>query len=168
MAGKRQSFRDILRHSFPVNVDGLLRGAREDHVDSDATVTGHTVSLSDTVSHSDFVELTSNYFLIDADVFDLLPKIQTPFEQIIYLHLYRGSYGRKSQSCFVGLKTLTDTCQLSKNTVRKALEGLEEKGHIRRLERFNQHNHKGTLYRVFLPCELADLQSKTTFTLISD
>jgi hypothetical protein len=216
MSSKKPSFRDILRNSFPVDVDGLLGEKEEDHlkknvaatetavspqgtvtsndtvssratvadedtvirsdtVSRDATVSPlHTVSSPatvsslDTVSQSEHVELTSNYFIIDADVFDLLPKFQTSLEQLIYLHLYRESYGRRSRICFIGLKSLIETCQLSKNTVRKALESLEEKGHIRRLERFNDRNHKGTLYRVFLPCEISGIQSQTTFKLSDD
>jgi predicted ArsR family transcriptional regulator len=70
-------------------------------------------------------------------------------------------------TCFVGLKPLTEICQLSKNTVRKTLETLEAKGHIKRLERFNGNGRKGTLYRVFLPCEIPGLVSKTTFRLIA-
>jgi hypothetical protein len=216
MSSKKPSFRDILRNSFPVDVDGLLGEKGEDHlkknvvateaavspqdtvaptdtvahsdtvaneatvarsdtVPPDATVSPPhtvsppaTVSSLETVSQSEHVELTSNYFIIDADVFDLLPKFQTPIEQLIYLHLYRESHGRRSRICFIGLKSLIETCQLSKNTVRKALESLEEKGHIRRLERFNDRNHKGTLYRVFLPCEISGIQSQTTFKLSDD
>ena len=234
MAGKKQSFRDILRSSFPVDVGGLLGGPEEDPsaeptatrnetiasgdtvppentvacdntvylpdtvpvadteiepetVLSQMTATlpatvspQHTVTLSTTVSSVDTVssrdpvisheqvELTSNYFSMDADVFDILPKVQAPFEQLVYRYLYRESYGRKSRTCFVGLKTLTETCQLSKNTVRRALDSLEAKGHIRRVERFNDRDHKGTIYRVFLPCEISEIQSQTTFTLIGD
>lgn len=216
MSGKKQSFKDILRDSFPVNVDGLLGGLEKDHpaqaavatedtvpqqatapptetVSRDETVCPNatiassatvphlhtvppvaTVSSLATVSHfdpaspSEQVELTSNYFRIDADVFDILPRVQTPFEQLVYRHLYRESYGRNSRTCFVGLKALTDISQLSKNTVRRALDSLQEKGHIRRMERFNDRDHKGTVYRVFLPSEIPGLQSRTTFTLIGD
>lgn len=234
MAGKKQSFRDILRSSFPVDVGGLLGGPEEDSsgepsaTEDDTVASGDTVSpdntvaqcatvdpqdtvpptdtdvypetvlpqmtvalpatvsLKDTAPSTDTVspvttvssrdpvisheqvELTSNYFSMDADVFDILPKVQAPFEQLVYRYLYRESYGRKSRTCFVGLKTLTETCQLSKNTVRRALDSLEAKGHIRRVERFNDRDHKGTIYRVFLPCEISEIQSQTTFTLIGD
>jgi hypothetical protein len=181
MSSKKPSFKDILRNSFPVNVDGLLGGGDGDNSkgqtisEIDTVSPFATVSKSDTVSFSatvdsletaeipEQVKLTSNYFLMDADVFDVLPMVQTPLEQAIYLHLYRQSYGRNCRTCFAGLKTLTEICRLSKNTVRKALESLEKKGHIQRVERLNNRNHKGTLYRIHLPCEMPGLQSQTTF-----
>lgn len=261
MAGKKQSFRDILRNSFPVNMNGLL-GEQEDTlslkeplsssqlptsqdspetidtvlpqdtVPSQATVSrrgtvppGDTVCLEDTgasfhqessasnpdekamdfiplpvtvpradtvpppataplpgtvpscdtVSSDDTVhfiqndldgtrvELTSNYFFMDADVFDVLAFEQDAYERLIYGYLYRHSYGLNRQTCFLGLKSLVETSQLSKNSVRRALDRLEQKGHIKVVKRINDRTAKGTVYRVFLPCEIPRLKSHTTF-----
>ena len=205
MAGnkqKRSSFRDILRDNFPVDVDGLLDGAkqgspfeagtvsREDTVFPQTTVvTENTVSLPNTVfpvntvspqttvvpqntvpllgvAHEDFhVEITSHFFRMDIDVFDVLAETQNPYEQLVYHYLYRYSYGLHSQTCFVGLKSIMDRCQMSKSSVRRTLDSLEQKGHIKRLDRINDRNQKGTVYRVFLPCEVPGLQSSTTFSV---
>jgi hypothetical protein len=264
MTGKKQSFRDILRNSFPVDMDGLLGEQKEplplqepltssqipvaqdlvttidtplpertvpcrDTAPCEGTVpSGDTVNLNDTDESfhqensganfdeetMDFmpppatvprvgtvpppatvplqgtvpyratvpsddtvqfiqndldgtrVELTSNYFFMDADVFDVLSFEQDAYERLIYGYLYRHSYGLNRQTCFVGLKSLVETSQLSKNSVRRALDRLEQKGHIKVVERINDRNAKGTVYRVFLPCEIPRLESHTTFRKI--
>ena len=222
---KKKSFKDILRNSFPVDMDGLLGEQEEERpprepsptvqVESDVepdtispqdtvppggtvssrgtvspqgtvsregAVSGRgTVPSSDTVSSLDIVsqiesdstshefpeqprvEITSNYFLMDVDVFDLLAPKQDAYEQVVYGYLYRQSYGRNRQTCFVGLKALIEGCRLSKNSVRRTLTRLEQKQHITVIERVNQRNMKGTIYRVYLPCEISGLKSHTTF-----
>lgn len=127
-----------------------------------------TVSSRATVSSSRPVEISSNYFKMDADVFDVLAHTQTPYERIVYLYLYRQSYGYCRQTCFVGLKSIIDHCKFSKNVVRRALETLETKHHIKRLVRMNERDMKGTTYRVFLPCEIPDLRSQTTLVPLQD
>jgi hypothetical protein len=125
-----------------------------------------TVSAYDTVSTSNRTEVASNYFRMDADVFDVLSEFQTPYERVVYLYLYRLSYGFNRQTCFVGLKSIIDNCKVSKNVVRRALETLEAKKQIRRLDRINERDLKGTIYRVFLPCEIPNLKSQTTIHIV--
>ncbi len=221
MAGRKQSFRDILRDSFPVNVADLLpdTGKEEsagesplptaalgedtslefvssakndtvslpdtvsheatvsspgtvssrDTVSGRATVPRHdTVSLHDTAFFTASVEISSNYFKMDADVFDILSEFQTPYERIVYLYLYRQSHGYSRPTCFSGLKAIIDHCKFSKNVVRRALETLEGKQHIKRLARMNERDLKGTTYRVFLPCEIPGLRSQTKLTILQD
>lgn len=129
---------------------------------------GATVTPADTVSISAPVEISSNYFRMDADVFDMLAEFQAPYERIVYLYLYRQSYGYGRQTCFVGLKSIIDHCKFSKNVVRRALETLESKHHIKRLARLNERDLKGTTYRVFLPCELPDIGSQTKLSILQD
>lgn len=200
---KRASFRDILRDSFPVDVDGLLEGTErgspseadtvvlKDTVISENTVSPQTTavspdtvfpentvspqntavpqttdSLPDAVLETFQVEITSHFFRMDIDVFDVLAETQNPYEQLVYHYLYRYSYGLNSQTCFVGVKSIMDRCQMSKSSVRRTLDSLEQKGHIKRLDRINERDQKGTVYRVFLPCEIPGLQSSTTFFVI--
>ena len=126
-----------------------------------------TVSASATVPGSDRVKITSNFFTMDNDVFDKLPELQTPAEQLVYRYLYRIAYGWHRQTCFIGLKALSRRCNMSKNTVRAALDGLESKGHVKALEVINEKEMKGTIYRVFLPCEIPGVESPTCFHRIS-
>jgi len=138
-------------------------------VSSAATVfPAATVSCNDTAPSHAPVEISSNYFRMDADVFDILADFQTPYERIVYLYLYRQSYGFGRQTCFAGLKSIIDHCKFSKNVVRRALETLEGKQHIRRLARLNERDLKGTTYRVFLPCEIPALRSQTKLSIIQD
>jgi hypothetical protein len=105
---------------------------------------------------------------MDADVFDILAAFQTPYERIVYLYLYRQSYGYGRQTCFAGLKSIIDHCKFSKNVVRRELESLESNHHIKRLARINERDLKGTTYRVFLPCEIPDIGSQTKLSIIHD
>ena len=163
-----------------------------DTVSLDATVSrGDTVSLYDTVSFQDTVtpddpmfspdtQLSSvktnlyhstdipKFFKMDADVYDVLAKFQTPFERVIYLYLYRQSYGYNRQTCFTGLKAIIEWSQLSKNVVRRALDSLEQKQHIKRIGRVNEKDIKGTSYKIYLPCEIPGLTSHTVITLFEE
>lgn len=158
--------------STPVSITGPHTGTVSPPatVSLRGTVPSHDTVLSEDPGHfirNDLdgtrVELTSNYFLMDADVFDVLSFHQDPYERIVYGYLYRQSYGFKRQTCFVGLKALVEGCQISKNSVRRTLDRLEEKGHIQVIERINERDAKGTLYRIYLPCEIHGLKSQTTF-----
>lgn len=122
-----------------------------------------TVSDSATVPVLDRVKITSNFFAMDNDVFDKLPERQSPAEQVVYRYLYRIAYGWHRQTCFIGLKALSKRCNMSKNTVRLALDGLESKGHIKTLQIFNEKEMKGTMYRVYLPREIPGIESVTCF-----
>ena len=163
-----------------------------DTVPLDATVSrGDTVSLYDTVSFQDTVtpddpvfspdtQLSSvktnfyhstditNFFKMDADVYDVLAKFQTPFERVVYLYLYRQSYGYNRQTCFTGLKAIIEWSQLSKNVVRRVLDSLEQKQHIKRIGRVNEKDIKGTSYKIYLPCEIPGLTSHTVITLFEE
>jgi hypothetical protein len=140
-----------------------------DTVAATETVSGTgTVSPDDTASVVASVEISSNCFKMDADVFDILAEFQTPYERIVYLYLYRQSYGYCRQTCFAGLKPIIDHCKFSKNVVRRALETLESKQHIKRLARVNERDLKGTTYRVFLPCEIPDIRSQTKISILQD
>lgn len=140
-----------------------------DTVAARATVSSlASVAPDDTVPFMAPVEIASNYFRMDVDVFDILAEFQTPYERIVYLYLYRQSYGNGRQTCFAGLKSIIDHCKFSKNVVRRALETLESKQHIKRLARLNERDLKGTTYRVFLPCEIPDLGSQTKLSILQE
>jgi hypothetical protein len=153
-----------------------------DTVTLDATVSqGDTVSLYDTVSFQDTVtpddpvfspdtqstDITK-FFKMDADVYDVLAKFQTPFERVVYWYLYRQSYGYNKQTCFTGLKAIIEWSQLSKNVVRRVLDSLEKKQHIKRIGRVNEKDIKGTSYKIYLPCEIPGLTSHTVITLFEE
>jgi hypothetical protein len=125
-------------------------------------------SSSITGSWNQSIDIMTNYFKMDVDVIDILAKFQTPFEMVVYLYLYRHSYGHNRQTCFTGLKPIIEWSQLSKNVVRRVLDDLETKQHIKRVGRVNERDIKGTNYRVYLPCEIQGLTSYTVFNLLRD
>jgi DNA-binding transcriptional MerR regulator len=66
--------------------------------------------------------------------------------------------GRLAKSCNIGS---------SNKTVKAAINGLKEKGHIAILDEA-KNNKAGTQYRVFLPCEIPGIESSTVvkFTVV--
>jgi len=108
------------------------------------------------------VDIKSNYHKFDNDVSDILASYQTPIEQVIYHRLYRLSYGYSKNTCQVGMGALAKACNISSSekTVRKAIEGLIEKGHIAIVDEHN-NSKLGTKYRIFLPREINGIERRT-------
>ncbi|MBM3210627.1 hypothetical protein FJZ33_00290 [Candidatus Poribacteria bacterium] len=107
------------------------------------------------------IRFKDNFFSVPNDVIDVLAPLQTPAEEVVYRRLFRQSYGWKRNYCRVSIPLLMKTCMIkSENTIRKALRGLIEKGHI--AEYLNENgridtNNDGTLYIILLPEEIEGL-----------
>lgn len=86
------------------------------------------------------------------EVFDDLAPLQSPLEQIVYLHLYRLAIGAGRNACRVSNADLARRARLSPIRLKKAVAGLVAKGHVVLLHR----DCGGTLYRVVFPHELFD------------
>ncbi|MHB9030839.1 MAG: helix-turn-helix domain-containing protein, partial [Candidatus Latescibacterota bacterium] len=109
-------------------------------------------------SLSDSINIHSNYCKLDNDISDyLLPKL-SPSAQCVYLRLYRQSYGWNRNWAAESLPKLTEYCNLSLQTVRKAIKELEVFGCIRK--EFSDY-HKATVYRIFLPSDIGMGKSAT-------
>ena len=108
------------------------------------------------------VDIRSNYYKADNDVSDILAKHQTVTEQVVYARLYRLSYGFRKNTCSVGQGALAKACNIrsANKTIGKAINGLIEKGHIAIIQKHG-NNKAGTKYRVYLPCEIHQLESST-------
>ena len=100
---------------------------------------------------SDTINIHSNYCKLDNDVSDnLLPSL-SPSAQSVYLRLYRQSFGWNRNWAAESLPKLKKSCNISLQTVRKAIKELELMGCIHK--EFSDY-HKATVYRVFLPSEI--------------
>jgi len=100
---------------------------------------------------SDSINIHSNFCKLDNDVSDILfPHLSTS-AQSVYLRLYRQSFGWNRNWAAESLPKLSKACNLSLQTVRKAIKELEGFGCIRK--EFSDY-HKATVYRVFLPSEI--------------
>ena len=77
------------------------------------------------------MRIERDFFVIPNDVIDVLAPLQTPAEEVVYRRLFRMSYGWRRNFCSTSIPRLLKTMNIqSRNTVRKALRGLIEKGHI--------------------------------------
>jgi hypothetical protein len=80
---------------------------------------------------------------------DLLPMLD-PNEQVLYVRLFRLSYGFNRNYCTVSQSLLIERTGFSRNTIRTSLQSLAEKGWIRVAE---AGNRVSTTYQVVLPRE---------------
>ena len=63
----------------------------------------------------------------------LLPQLP-PFQQLVYLRLYRLSHGFRSDKCLVSLQRLAASCGISPSSAIRAIRELEQKKLICRIE----------------------------------
>ncbi len=104
------------------------------------------------------VRIAKNFFVTPNEVIDDMAPLQTPVEECVYRRLFRWSYGWQRNYCRASIPLLLSTSKMkSRNTVRKALRGLLDKGHI--VEYIDDTgrvdiNNDGTLYIVRLPDEI--------------
>lgn len=100
------------------------------------------------------------------DFFDYLAPLQTPYEQAIYMHLFRWSYLETGNNEVRRGKRTIAKCALpavwrgaigprgiSYSHVDETLRGLKYKGHIA----IGDTNRDGTLYTVHLPEEIEEV-----------
>jgi Helix-turn-helix domain len=80
---------------------------------------------------------------------DLLP-ILDPNEQVLYIRLFRLSYGFNRNYCTVSRSLLIERTGFSRNTIRTSLQSLVQKGWISIAE---AGNRVSTTYQVVLPRE---------------
>ena len=50
----------------------------------------------------------------------LLPQLE-PFEQLVYLRLYRLSHGFRNETCLIGLERLSTVCKISPSSAIRAI-----------------------------------------------
>ena len=80
---------------------------------------------------------------------DLLPRLD-PNEQVLYIRLFRLSYGFNRNYCTVSQSLLIERTGFSRNTIRTSLQSLVQKGWINIAE---AGNRVSTTYQVMLPRE---------------
>ena len=105
---------------------------------------------------SDSINIHSNFCKLDNDISDILLQRLSASAQSVYIRLYRQSYGWNRNWAAESLPKLTEFCNLSLQTVRKAIKELEHLGCIRK--EFSDY-HRATVYRVFLPSEIGIAKS---------
>ena len=84
---------------------------------------------------------------------NLLPQLE-PYEQLVYLRLYRLSHGFRTDTCLVSVDRLATACKISPSSTIRAVRDLERKGMVRRLEAKlggKMSEVRGNRFRVFRP-----------------
>lgn len=128
---------------------------------SSATAPSSSRAASDL---SNAINIHSNFCKLDNDVSDILFPRLSPSAQCVYLRLYRQSFGWNRNWAAESLPKLTKSCNLSLQTVRKAIKELELAGCIRK--DFSDY-HKATVYRIFLPAEIYPSSNRHTNTAMA-
>jgi DNA-binding transcriptional MocR family regulator len=82
----------------------------------------------------------------------LLPTLSAS-AQVVYLQLYRLSYGHGRKTCRIGHPRLAERTHLSQSTVRSALGQLEKRGLVTVREYKFGGAEQGTTYEIHLPAE---------------
>ncbi len=135
--------------------NAVARVSRRSPSDVNTSPTPEAVSLK-SQSHagglSDAINIHSNFCKLDNDVSDRLLCHLSASAQAVYIRLYRQSFGWNRNWAAESLPKLSKSCNLSLQTIRKAIKELETIGSIRK--EFSDY-HKATVYRVFLPSEIS-------------
>lgn len=113
---------------------------------------------------SDSINIHSNYHKMQNDVSDHLFRTLSPSAQSIYFRLYRLAYGWNRNWASESLPKLSEACNMSLQTVRKAIKELEDNGCIRKN---SSDYHKATVYRIFLPSENDNIKFKQSINSMS-
>lgn len=108
---------------------------------------------------SDTINIHSNFCKLHNDISDHLFRFLSPSAQSVYLRLYRLSFGWNRNWAAESLPKLSEACNLSLQTVRKAIKELEDRGCITRSP---VDYHKATVYLVFLPSEIESVSHYMT------
>jgi hypothetical protein len=108
---------------------------------------------SDSLPESDRVSIDKHYGRVLHSVTDVLLPTLPAAAQIVYLQLYRLSYGHGRRTCRIGHPRLAERANLSQSTVRTAVAQLEKRGLVTVVEYRFGGAEQGTTYAVHLPPE---------------
>jgi hypothetical protein len=100
--------------------------------------------------------IKTNYTRLDHNVEDVLLPTLSVYEQVVYLRLYRLTWGYGRVVWRVTVETLCTVCGMSDRMCQKALNSLEAKGYIARLT--DSRKGAGNAYRVYIPDEIEVLK----------
>lgn len=82
-------------------------------------------------------------------IVDHLLPLLAPYSQLVFVRLYRLSWGFGKPFCAVSLPKLAEKTQISQSSVQRAIADLEAKGLIRKSERiFGKSKAQGVVYEV--------------------
>src|SRR2546429_4224868 len=121
---------------------------RQAHVPAlDAQVQRYKDPTSQDFRPKDHLDKSLFFSFFNEMVDDLLPTLDSN-EQVLYIRLFRLSYGFNRNYCTVSQSLLIERTGFSRNTVRTSLQSLAQKGWVRVAD---AGNRVSTMYLVVLP-----------------
>jgi hypothetical protein len=95
------------------------------------------------------VRVRAGYAALPLEAFDRISSVLAAEEQAAYLQLLRLAVGEGRNFCRAGKRDLMARLQLSERRLNRILDALVVRRFVKPLHRDN----RGTLWRVYLPCE---------------
>jgi hypothetical protein len=147
--GQHLTVSDRPSESDPQKVTPTVSSERQAHVPTlDARVQRiEDSSSSQDIELKDHLDKSLFFRFFNEMVDDLLPTLD-PNEQVLYIRLFRLSYGFNRNYCTVSQSLLIERTGFSRNTVRTGLQSLAQKGWLRVAD---AGNRVSTTYLVVLP-----------------
>jgi hypothetical protein len=100
---------------------------------------------------------------------DGLARLLDPAEQVIYLQLFRLSWGYGKDKCTIGLPKLAQRANVSRSTAQQAIKKLVEKNLVEKIDwEIGYGKEQGTIYRLPISNSLLENNSLPETTPIKD
>jgi hypothetical protein len=91
---------------------------------------------------------------------DGLARLLDPAEQVVYLQLFRLSWGYGKDSCIIGLPKLAERANVSRSTAQQAIKKLIKKNLVEKTDwTIGYGKEQGTVYRLPIPTSLLENNS---------
>jgi len=118
------------------------------------------------------LNLVAGYLQLPNTILDSLCSLLSPDETVIYLQLYRLSYGFNNSFCSVSLPTLSKRTNISERTIYRVLNSLESKSLIKREgHNFGKGKEQGNIFSIApipSPAKLAAPASESSSASMAD
>ena len=103
---------------------------------------------------------TKGYLKVPYTYIDSVIKLLDPYEQAVYLQLFRLSWGYGKDNCCIGLPKLSERTNMSLSSVQRALTKLIIKKLVEKISwEIGKGKEQGIIYRLPLPSSLVSQNS---------
>lgn len=103
---------------------------------------------------------TKGYLKLPYAYIDNIIKLLDPYEQAVYLQLFRLSWGYGKDNCCIGLPKLAERSNMSLSSVQRALNRLLSKNLVEKISwEMGKGKEQGVIYRLPLPTRLVSQNS---------
>jgi len=115
------------------------------------------------------IEPVKGHLKLPHNYTDGLARLLDPAEQVIYLQLYRLSWGYGKDNCIIGLPKLAERANVSRSTAQQAIKKLIDKKLVEKIDwTIGYGKEQGTSYRLPIPSSLLDFNSLPNSSSLPD